>query len=203
MATKPNTSLMKNPASRVNLGKGKQTAARKTAAKKPAAKGQARSKPRYARNTAAAQTMSLVTTVLGAVFGAFLINLFDYGVNRFLPTTGAGLRTGVKAAVGAGLLLFGKKLPVGRSYAPMVGGAFILAAALDGVATYLMPGVINLIAPTAAAPQIVSSQPGVTSSGEMGMIVRDSDGNTWEIPDNNSYPQYNDGFAQRPAMSIV
>lgn len=203
-AAKQNTSLMRNPASRVTLGRGKstgrKTAARKTTGRRNPAK-QVPSRRKYRRNTAATGAMSLVTTVFGAVLGALIINLFDLGVNRLAPSTSAGIRTGVKAGVGAGLLMFGNKLPFGRSYAPVVGGAFLLAAALDGVATYLMPTVTKLFSPASAPGQIVSSAPGVTSTGELGMIHTDSNGNTYEVIDQPL--QYSDGYGSRPSMAIV
>jgi hypothetical protein len=195
-ANRKNThALVSNPAGRLTVNSVKRgvrkTVARKKTNRRNPATAAARTKPRYARNTAAAMSMSLITTVFGAFVGAFVINLFDFAVNRFAPSTSTGIRTGVKAGVGAGLLLFGNKLPFGRSYAPMVGGAFILAAALDGVAHYLMPQVVNLISP--AQPVIVQSVPGKTATGEMGMIHTDSNGNVWEIPDTN-YPMYSDNY---------
>jgi hypothetical protein len=196
-AAKQNTSLVRNTASRVTLGRGKSTGRKTTARRTTAKRNPARQVPsrrKYRRNTARSGAMNLVTTVFGAVLGAFIINLFDFGVNRLAPSTSAGIRTGVKGAVGAGLLMFGNKLPFGRSYAPMVGGAFILAAALDGVATYLMPAVTNLISP---APAIVSSTQGVTSTGELGMIHRDSQGNVYEVI-NQPIGQYSDGYNNPP-----
>lgn len=194
MTTKNNTSLMRNPASRRTLGKGNSTA-RKTTARKTTAKRnptkQVRSR-RYRRNSASAGAMSLVTTVFGAVLGALIINLFDLGVNRLAPSTSAGIRTGVKGAIGASLLLFGKKLPAGRQYAPVVGGAFLLAAALDGVGTYLMPTITGLL--PAAQPTVVAQTTGVTSTGEMGQIYQMSDGNIYEIP-NQTLPQYSDNYS--------
>lgn len=200
---KKNTSLVRNPASRMTLGsKKRKTTARKTTSRSrrnPTKQVRVR---RYRRNTAATGAMSLVTTVFGAVVGALIINLFDFGVNRLAPSTSAGIRTGVKGAVGAGLLMFGNKLPFGRSYAPMVGGAFVLAAALDGVATYLMPAITNLISPGTAQPQVVASKTGVTSTGEMGMIHQLSDGGTIEVI-NNSIPQYTDGWNNNAQVAIV
>ena len=190
---KQNTSLVKNTASRVNL-KGnttKRSKKRKYTKRNPAK--QMRVRRKYRRNPVHAGAMSLITTVFGAVLGAFIINLFDFGVNRFAPMTGAGLRTGVKGAVGAGLLLFGNKLPFGRSYAPMVGGAFVLAAALDGVATWLMPTLTGWLAPSAAPAQIVSTTQGQTSTGEMGMIHRLSNGDTVEVI-NQPMPHYSDNY---------
>lgn len=205
MTTKKNTSLMQNPASRVTLGSKKTTATRKTTSSRGRTTNRKNpttmvKKRRYRRNTAAAGAAALFATAFGALLGAIGINFFDFGVNRLAPTTSAGIRTGVKAAIGTGLLLFGNKLPFGRSYAPVIGGAFMLAASLDFVASYLMPTVTNLFAPSAPALQITSSAPGVTTTGEMGMIHQLANGGTLEVLP--PLQQFGNGWNQ-PTVAIV
>ncbi len=200
---KKNTSLAKNPAGRMTFGKGntsgqkkagQSTGARKTPAKRNPAANPATKKKTYKRNPANAGVMSLVTTGIGAAFVALLINLFDFGANRLAPDTGAGIRIGVKAVIGSGLLMFGNKLPFGRSYAPMVGGGFVLASALDGIGTFVMPRILAWIDPANAPLTVVKSKPATNpDTGEMGAIHELSDGTQMQVWTKPAF-QYTDNF---------
>jgi hypothetical protein len=204
-ATKQNTSLVRNTASRLTLNKGKSTRRRKTTRRNTTAtalktnrKRTVRSR-RYRRNSASSGH-GLFAVILSAGFGALIINLFDAGINRLAPQTSAGYRTLAKGVIGGGLLMFGSKLPAfARSYAPTVGGAFIFATALDLIATYAMPKILSLTGVSQqAAPVVVASQPAKAATGEMGMVHQLSNGDTvevWEQPNYGGYGAQSSGYA--------
>ena len=196
---KKNTALVSNPAARITTNevkangtrksRGKKTGSRKSTNRRNPSKGQKRAR-RYRRNSGGAS--SLVSVVLSSAFGALIINLFDAAVNRLAPTTSAGYRTIAKGVIGIGLLMFGNKLPrFARSYAPVVGGAFIFAGALDVVSTYAMPKILGLL-PEPDAPQVVGTVQD-KATGQLGTAIRMPDGSRAEV--------YVQQQAQRPAQN--
>ena len=196
---KKNTSLVRNPASRMTLGKGKTTTRRKTrahrnttAAMKANSSKYVRSRRRYRRNSASSATAGL----LAAFGGALVINGFDAVVNLIAPNSSGTIRMISKFGLGFLVSMYGNKLPLVRGFAPIISTSLYIAGALDVVGTYVMPHVLGLLGQgtAAAAPVVVASQP-VTdpTTGEMGMIHTFSNGDTATIY-NQQIPTYSDGY---------